>query len=333
MNTQNTHHDNLEIDQLRLRVRRAERRARLSTAGAVGALALTVLVSANPTATAQSPGINLAQLVARVKALESRVPVAGPKGDIGSPGPKGDIGPKGDPGKTGASGKDGTSGKNGADGIAGQGFSDNQIAVINTLSLTGTDLTFTGINLHIVSGSGATDDNGALLGLGNLIIGYNGPSSSHGRSLSGSHNLVVGDANDYTSYGGLVCGDNNTVAAPYASILGGTGNIAQEQQSTISGGLNNLTSGNCAVVSGGFGNIAQGFYAVVSGGNQNKAITEGSAVSGGNFNTAGGAYSSISGGANRIESTKFGWQAGSQGRNNPATGGQGTDGNFVSDPN
>lgn len=354
MNTENTDFDNTELERLRLRVHRAERRARSATACALGACSLTALFSLHPTALAQSPGVSLAQLVARIAALENRAPVPGPKGNTGPRGPQGDAGPKGDAGAAGKDGANGTDGKNGAQGPAGAGFTANQIAAIGTLSLSGTDLTFTGINLHIVSGTGLTDDgtqgeiNGpTLTGLGNLIIGYNGPSSSHGRSLSGSHNLVVGDANDYTSYGGLVCGDNNTVGGAYASVTGGAGNLAQEQQSSISGGLNNLTSGNCASVSGGFGNIAQGFYAAVSGGNQNAAITEGSTVSGGNFNVVSGLYSSISGGyknstgadcssvgggRNRKERTKFGWQAGSEGGRNSQTGGPNTDGNFVSDP-
>ena len=39
---------------------------------------------------------------------------------------------------------------------------------------------FHGVNVHIVSGSGATDDNGTLRGLGNLIVDYDeDPAWSH----------------------------------------------------------------------------------------------------------------------------------------------------------
>ena len=41
------------------------------------------------------------------------------------------------------------------------------------LGVTGPNITFTGANLHLVSGSGATNDGGNPRGLGNLIIGYN----------------------------------------------------------------------------------------------------------------------------------------------------------------
>ncbi len=40
-------------------------------------------------------------------------------------------------------------------------------------NVIGPNIVFKGANIHIESGSGATDDNGALLSLGNLFIGYN----------------------------------------------------------------------------------------------------------------------------------------------------------------
>jgi hypothetical protein len=36
----------------------------------------------------------------------------------------------------------------------------------------GPHITFSGANIHVVSGTGATNDNGTLSGLGNLIVGY-----------------------------------------------------------------------------------------------------------------------------------------------------------------
>jgi hypothetical protein len=40
-------------------------------------------------------------------------------------------------------------------------------------NVVGPNIVFKGANVHIESGSGATDDNGTLLNLGNLFIGYN----------------------------------------------------------------------------------------------------------------------------------------------------------------
>jgi hypothetical protein len=41
------------------------------------------------------------------------------------------------------------------------------------IGVIGPNIIFSGANIHIVSGSGGTDDNGNRTGLGNLIIGYN----------------------------------------------------------------------------------------------------------------------------------------------------------------
>jgi hypothetical protein len=40
------------------------------------------------------------------------------------------------------------------------------------IGVMGPNIIFSGANIHIVSGSGATNDNGNTTGLGNLIIGY-----------------------------------------------------------------------------------------------------------------------------------------------------------------
>ena len=44
-------------------------------------------------------------------------------------------------------------------------------AKLGCMSKTGDDVYFTGCNVHVVSGSGATE--GEVNGLGNLIVGYN----------------------------------------------------------------------------------------------------------------------------------------------------------------
>ena len=82
----------------------------------------------------------------------------------------------------------------------------------------GNDIYITGANLHVESGSGSTD--GAVNGLGNVIIGYNETIGA------GSHNLVVGKSHDYASYGGIVAGLRNEISGAYSSVIGGEDNIA-----------------------------------------------------------------------------------------------------------
>jgi hypothetical protein len=142
---------------------------------------------------------------------------------------------------------------------------------------------FSGVNVQIDSGSGATD--GPVNGTGNLIIGYNATTTSP--TQSGSHNLVVGDEHTFTSYGGLVAGHQNSVTGVWASVSGGSSNTA---------------SGFAASVSGGFANTADGVSASISGGDNNRASSLGASVSGGDGNTASGPASSVTGGSENTAS-------------------------------
>jgi hypothetical protein len=161
-----------------------------------------------------------------------------------------------------------------------------------TLESGGQDFVFTGVNVHVRSGSGATW--GTINGLGNLIVGYDEARTS-GSDKSGSHNLVVGQNHNYTSYGGLVVGFYNTISSSYASVSGGEYNTASGSHSSVSGGQSNTASGSNSSVSGGATNTASG---------------EWSSVSGGATNTASGDYSSVSGGYNRSISGYYDWRAG-----------------------
>jgi hypothetical protein len=161
-----------------------------------------------------------------------------------------------------------------------------------TLENGGQDFVFTGVNVHVRSGSGYTG--GMINGLGNLIVGYDEARSS-GSDKSGSHNLVVGPNHNYTSYGGLVAGYQNTITGLNASVSGGYGNTASGWYSSVSGGAGNTTSGYTSSASGGGGNTASGDY---------------SSVSGGTTNTASGDYSSVSGGGTRSVSGLADWRAG-----------------------
>jgi hypothetical protein len=120
--------------------------------------------------------------------------------------------------------------------------------------LAGPHVIFTGVNVHIESGSGSTDDGGTLTGLGNLVVGYNEtppaarlPSPDRG----GSHNVIVGDGHEYTSYGGLVAGSQNAVSGAGGSATGGMLNLASGTTASVCGGFMNKASGDNSSVSGG----------------------------------------------------------------------------------
>jgi len=133
-------------------------------------------------------------------------------------------------------------------------------------ALAGPHLIIEGVNVHVRSGSGVTDDGcstwapnfpncESLTGLGNLIVGYNGRRNSGAnfpREIrTGSHNLVVGDFHTYSSFGGFVAGAGNKVTNVGASVCGGSGNLSSGFSSSISGGQANVASGANSSISGG----------------------------------------------------------------------------------
>ena len=152
-------------------------------------------------------------------------------------------------------------------------------------------LTFSGMNLQVVNGTGSESTSN---GLGNLVVGYADNPANRGRT--GSHNLITGDAGGWTSYGGLLAGNANQITGPLASVSGGAGNTASGRWASVSGGGSNTAKGSDASVSGGGGNTASAEFASVSGGEINTASDSGASVSGGNNNTASGAFASVSGG-------------------------------------
>jgi len=173
------------------------------------------------------------------------------------------------------------------------------------IGVAGPHITFKGANIHIVSGSGFTDDNDNPTGLGNLIIGYDEPPGSlSSTDRSGSHNLVIGRYNRFTeaAFGGLVAGELNSISNKEASVTGGANNAASGLFASVSGGESNTASGSQASVSGGVNNAASGSGASVSGGESNTASGDGSSVSGGTVNTASGSRASVSGGDDNIAS-------------------------------
>jgi hypothetical protein len=113
------------------------------------------------------------------------------------------------------------------------------------------NIVFHGVNVHIISGSGHTNDNGVPTGLGNLIIGYDEvPSGDLVQNYrGGSHNVVIGMWNMFPGSGfenpiagefdgatgeaGFVTRNQNTVYLKYNSVLGGIGNTAGGGQGDI----------------------------------------------------------------------------------------------------
>jgi hypothetical protein len=108
---------------------------------------------------------------------------------------------------------------------------------------TGNTLAFSGMNIQLDSGSGATAD--TVNGLGNLFIGYD----EHSGEQSGSNNLVVGEGQSFTSYGALLAGANNTVQSPFGSAVGGEFNVVSGPGASVLGGCDNL-AGEGAVPTG-----------------------------------------------------------------------------------
>ena len=220
--------------------------------GFLAALGVLSLTHVGP-AQAQSPGVTLAQLVATVNTLKAQVAAL---------------------------------------------QADNTALKAKTAPLSlsngvgpNTELTFTGVNVRIVSGHGYTDDGtggeGRELhtdGPGRPDRRLNAPATLTATS-GPAHTLVSGDGNNYSRYGGLVAGDNNTISGNYASVSGGQSNTASGSIASVSGGDRNTASGLYASVTGGDRNTASGTtprspaarqrgqrpYASVSGGDGNTA--------------------------------------------------------------
>lgn len=175
---------------------------------------------------------------------------------------------------------------------------ENDVAGMN-----GPNLIIEGANVHVRSGSGATDDGGATTGLGNVVIGYTDLGTLTPADRSGAHNLVLGDRNAYTSFGGIVAGTDNRISNEFASITGGRFGTASGRYATITGGggdtdnLFNTASGEYAAIVAGFRNVASGNQSAVTGGSNHEATGLLSAVSGGTGNIASGAGAAVSGGA------------------------------------
>jgi hypothetical protein len=189
------------------------------------------------------------------------------------------------------------------------------------VAVIGPNIVFHGANVHIVSGSGGTDDNGNPTGLGNLIIGYNEdpglapppfnqfafPLGPGGRS--GSHNLVIGRWNQFpkSAFGGIVAGELNIIEGEATSVTGGLSNQAVGKYSNVNGGFGNGTLGEGSSVLGGTSNTAVGRYSAVVGGQGNISRGDESSILGGNGNNTatGSFFSVVLGGQSNTASINF----------------------------
>ena len=177
---------------------------------------------------------------------------------------------------------------------------DGEGGLVKTIRLSG-------VNLQIVSGTGATNGNpaqpgsvaegvAAVNGLGNLIVGYNELGHPEGDLRTGSHNLIVGTAHAYSSYGGIAAGRENRIEGAYSSVTAGRRGTAGGNYSGVSGGQENLASDEYAAVAGGLANQATNRWSSVAGGRANLASEPWAAILGGFLNTASGSYATVSGG-------------------------------------
>ncbi len=272
-------------------LRRSARSLGLVTVGVLSTLGALSLAHVGP-ASAQSPGVNLAALVAKVNALQTQQ--TADEATITSQG-----------NTIKSQGNTITSLQN------KQTTDETSLGKLQTLTApfslssdpsaggTNTLLTISGVNVQIVNGQGSTE---TANGLGNLIIGYDEKGPKFTQNRTGSHNLVVGMGNNYLSYGGIVAGLSGLISAPYASVLGGEGNVAKAPFATVTGGQGNLANGGHASVVGGFGNIASGGSSATLGGNSNTASGDYASVSGGFSNTASSFTASVSGGVSNTAS-------------------------------
>lgn len=166
------------------------------------------------------------------------------------------------------------------------------------VGVRGPNITFSGANIHIVSGSGATNDNGNPFGLGNLIIGYNEDPGTQGTPLyagqrSGSHNLIIGRWHKFfsTAFGGFVAGDLNTIEGGSNSILSGYHNRTLSNYTAIVGGMFNQNSGPLGVIVGGGYNLVDvAGQSVILGGSGNAVTGQNSVVLGLSGVTESGDY-------------------------------------------
>ena len=192
-------------------------------------------------------------------------------------------------------------------------------------ALSGPHIIFEGANIHIRSGSGATNDNDTLIGLGNLIVGYNESRENVDRDYI--YKIVGGisgggrfDKVNYDEMGDCQnTGSMIPTFMPPEDKLGPCNYFPEiydgEAQMTRRYGSHNIVVGpyhnyssHGGFLGGVFNSIGDNAIGgTVSGGAANLVTRPGSVVVGGARNTASGRMSTILGGSiNWTFSTKSG---------------------------
>ena len=257
---------------------------------ALGVLSLTHLGPAQ----AQSPGVNLAVLVARLNADDAKIA---------------DLQAKTAPITT--------------TGDAALGYLVT-IARANVQIVDGTGATgsTSGLGNLVIGYNALGNSRGAgdvRTGSHNLILGDRNNYSSFGGLVVGTDNIISGQyasvsggvnnkaSGDYASVSG---GYYNTASGFSSSVSGGAANTASGFYASVSGGEFNVANGDAASVSGGYSNTASGQVTSISGGSGNTASAFYASVSGGSGNTVSGQYASISGGNGLTQSNNYGWTGG-----------------------
>lgn len=109
------------------------------------------------------------------------------------------------------------------------------------------DVVFSGVNVYVQSGAGATD--AEPNGKGNLILGY--AEGAGGELRTGSHTLVAGIDLDWQSRWGVVMGRDHVLAGDGALLLGGEGSaVTAAGAGSIGGHQHTVTHRNAVNVAG-----------------------------------------------------------------------------------
>lgn len=205
-------------------------------------------------------------------------------------------------------------------------------ALNNVVSVSGSDVVFTGVNLHLRNGSGSTE---SANGNGNLVIGYNESRSNPVDNIrSGSHNLILGQLNNYSATGSVISGTANSVTGNHsvmlatessnitttgAAVIGGNSHTVDAYGGAVFGGQGGTitTIANNSVILGGSGNRAEDQVTALMGGAGNTANFIFSSAVGGNNNTSSGLHSITLGGQSNLSSGNYAVSSG--GRNNESS--------------
>jgi hypothetical protein len=137
--------------------------------------------------------------------------------------------------------------------------------ILANVTRSGNEIIFNNVNVVIQNGTGST---GKVNGTGNLIVGYDNPTS-------GSHNVIVGSKNRCSTYGSIVTGAGNAASGKFSAVTGGNNNVASGDYAVVLGGADNKSSGTFSSILGGRENNAKGEYSSINGQRKRTKVDEG----------------------------------------------------------